>query len=375
MTDHKALFSPMTIGPLKLKHRVIMAPLTRSRSLQPDSVPGDLMREYYEQRASDGGLIISEATNISLTSRGWLGAPGLYSDHQVESWKKVVSAVHARGGHMFAQLWHTGRSSHIAMTGGATPVSASVDPTYWTNPNHLVSIPGGWAQPSPHRSLTVSEIAVIVQDYRRSAQRAMDAGFEGVELHAANGYLVDQFLQNGSNKRTDEYGGSIENRVRFLSEIVAILISVWGPNRVGVRIGPNGTWNGISDSDPKALFSYVAHHLNEFPLAYLSLIEPRIAGSDLVDPKQGPIAAEWLRPIFKGKLISAGGFEPDTAEAAVSSGTVDAVAFGRHFVSNPDLPHRIQDGLPLAPYNRDTFYTFDALGYTDYPAYEGALVA
>jgi N-ethylmaleimide reductase len=375
MMDHKALFSPMTLGPLKLKHRVVMAPLTRSRSIQPDSVPGDLMREYYEQRASDGGLIISEATNISLTSRGWLGAPGLYSDHQVEGWKKVVSAVHIKGGHMFAQLWHTGRSSHTAMTGGATPVSASVDPTYWMNPNHLVSIPGGWAQPSPHRALTVLETAAIVQDYRRSAQRAMDAGFDGVELHAANGYLVDQFLQNGSNHRNDEYGGSIENRVRFLSEIVTALISVWGPDRVAVRIGPNGTWNGISDTDPKSLFTYVANHLNQFPLAYLSSIEPRIAGSDLVDAVQGPIAAEWLRPIFKGKLISAGGFEPDTAEAAVSAGIVDAVAFGRYFVSNPDLPHRIKEKLPLTPYNRDTFYTFDALGYTDYPAYEGALVA
>jgi N-ethylmaleimide reductase len=370
-----SLFSPVSIGDLMLKHRVIMAPLTRSRSIQPDSIPGDLMREYYAQRASEGGLIVGEATNISVTSRGWLGAPGLYSDTQVAGWTKTTSAVKAKGGHMFAQLWHTGRSSHTAMTGGEMPVSASVDPGYWLHPNHLVSIPGGWAQPSPHRALTVIEIAAIVQDYRRSAQRAMEAGFEGVELHAANGYLVDQFLQNGSNHRTDDYGGSIENRVRFLSEIVTVLISVWGPNRVGVRIGPNGTWNGISDSEPKALFSYVASHLNEFPLAYLSLIEPRIAGSDLIDATQGPIAAEWLRPIFKGKLISAGGFEPGTAEAAVSSRIVDAVAFGRHFVSNSDLPLRIKNGLPLAPYNRDTFYTFDALGYTDYPAYEATLAA
>jgi len=202
MKASNALFAPAELGALRLKHRVIMAPLTRSRSVQPDSVPGDLMREYYEQRASDGGLIITEATNISLTSRGWLGAPGLYSDQQVEGWKTIVSAVHAKGGHMFAQLWHSGRSSHIAMTGGATPVSASVDPTYWENPNHLVSIPGGWVQPSPHRALAVEEIAGIVEDYREAAKRAMAAGFEGVELHAANGYLVDQFLQDGSNKRT-----------------------------------------------------------------------------------------------------------------------------------------------------------------------------
>jgi N-ethylmaleimide reductase len=377
MSNHQqqALFKPLNVGSVQLKHRVVMAPLTRSRSVQPDSIPGQLMLQYYEQRASEGGLIIGEATNISLTSRGWLGAPGLYSDPQVAGWKKITSAVKSKGGHMFAQLWHTGRSSHTAMTGGEMPVSASVNPEYWLHPNHLVSIPGGWTQPSPHRALTVPEIAGIVRDYQCSAQRAMDAGFEGVELHAANGYLVDQFLQNGSNHRTDEYGGSVENRTRFLSEIVAALISVWGPNQVGVRIGPNGTWNGISDSDPQSLFSYVAEHLNRFPLAYLSLIEPRIAGSYLVDSKHGPIAAEWLRPIFKGKLISAGGFEPDTAEAAVSAGIVDAVAFGRHFVSNPDLPRRIQNNLPLAPYDRDTFYTFDAHGYTDYPSYGGAPAA
>lgn len=370
-TRTDSLFTPLRLGGLSLDHRIVMAPLTRSRSTQSDAIPGDLMREYYEQRASAGGLIIGEATNISITSRGWLGAPGLYSDPQVQGWKKTTSAVKSKGGHMFAQLWHTGRSSHTAMTGGEQPVSASVNQAYWQHPNHLVSIPGGWTQPSPHRALTVPEIQAIVQDYKHAASRAMDAGFEGVELHAANGYLVDQFLQNGSNRRTDEYGGSIENRTRFLSEVVRALVSVWGPDKVAVRIGPKGTWNGISDSDPVALFSYVADHLNQFPLAYLSLIEPRIAGSDLINTTQGPVAAEWLRPIYKGKLISAGGFEPNTAEAAVAAGTVDAVAFGRHFVSNPDLVLRIKDRLPLTPYNRDTFYTFDAVGYTDYPAYEG----
>jgi N-ethylmaleimide reductase len=369
MTQTNPLLDPLTLGGLSLKHRVIMAPLTRSRSVQPDSVPGDLMREYYEQRASDGGLIIGEATNISLTSRGWLGAPGLYSDPQVAGWKKITSAVKAKGGHMIAQLWHTGRSSHKAMTGGEMPVSASVNEQYWSDPTHLVSIPGGWTQPSPHRALTVPEIHGIVQDYKHAASRAMDAGFDAVEVHAANGYLMDQFLQSGSNQRNDEYGGSIENRTRFLSEVVTALISVWGPDRVSVRIGPNGTFNGVSDSDPHALFSYVADHLNQFPLSYLSLIEPRIAGSELVHASQGPVAAEWLRPIFKGKLISAGGFEPDSAEIAIAAGTVDAVAFGRHFLSNPDLARRIKDKLPLNAYHRDTFYTFDAIGYTDYPAY------
>jgi len=374
MTDHKALFSPTTLGPLKLKHRVIMAPLTRSRSIQLDSVPGDLMREYYEQRASDGGLIISEATNISLPSRGWLGAPGLYSDQQVKGWKQVVSAVHAKGGHMFAQLWHTGRSSHIAMTGGATPVSASVDSAYWMNPNHLVSVPGGWVQPSPHRALSVEEIAAIVQDYLEAAKRAMDAGFDGVELHAANGYLVDQFLQDGSNKRTDEYGGSLENRTRLLSEIVRGLSSVWGADRVAVRIGPYGTWNGMADSNPDALFARVARELDQIGLAYLHLIEPRVSGSDDVKTS-GPLAAERLRPYYKGKMIAAGGFEPNTAEYAVSTGILDAVAFGRYFVSNPDLPRRMADQLELASYDRSTFYTFDKVGYTDYPSHAAVAAA
>jgi len=374
MARKKALFTPVEFGSLKLKHRVVMAPLTRSRSVQPDSVPGELMTEYYEQRASDGGFIITEATNVSLTSRGWLGSPGLYSDQQVEGWKKIVAAVHARGGHMFAQLWHTGRSSHTAMTGGEMPVSASVDPAYWQDPSHLVSVPGGWVQPSPHRALTVAEIAGIVQDYRRAAERAMDAGFEGVELHAANGYLVDQFLQDGSNKRTDEYGGAIENRTGFLLEVVTALTSVWGADRVAVRIGPSGTWNGISDSNPQALFSYVAKRLNRFGLAYLHIIEPRVGGSELVRAGEGPIASEHLRNIFKGKLIAAGGFEPESAEEIVEKGTVDAVAFGRHFVSNPDLPRRIREGLPLSDHDRSTFYTFGAHGYTDYPAYESLLV-
>jgi len=370
--SNNSLFSELRLGTLMLKHRVVMAPLTRSRSVQPNSTPGDLMAEYYAQRASDGGLIITEATNISLTSQGWLGAPGLYTEDQVNGWRKVISGIRSRGGFVVAQLWHTGRSSHVAMTGGAAPVSASVDPRYWQHPNHLVSIPGGWVQPSPHRALTVAEIAGIVADYRRAAERAIDAGFDGVELHAANGYLVDQFLQDGSNKRTDEYGGSLENRARFLVEVVIALISVWGKQRVSVRLRPSGTWNGMSDSNPRALFSYVARKLNEFDLAYLHLIEPRIGGSEVVQDGQGPVAAEHLRGIYRGKLIAAGGFEPDTAEALVASGTADAVAFGRHFISNPDLPRRIRENLPLARYDRTTFYTFDSLGYTDYPIHTAA---
>jgi N-ethylmaleimide reductase len=367
--DHQKLFSPIQIGPITLFHRVVMAPLTRSRSLQPGDIPSDLMREYYTQRASDGGFIISEATSISITGRGWLGAPGLYSDEQVEGWKKITAAVHAKGGHMFSQLWHTGRSSHVETTGGKTPVSASVNPSYWKDDSHLVSTPSGWVKPSPHRALDIAEIPGIIEDYRKAAERAKAAEFEGVELHAANGYLIDQFLQDGSNHRTDAYGGSIENRSRLLLQVVKALISVWGGDRVAVRIGPSGTWNGMADSSPQALFDYVADQLNPFGLAYLHIIEPRIKGNVLVAEGQAPIASERLRKIFKGKIIAAGGFEPVTAEAIVEKGDADLVTFGRYFISNPDLPKRIKLGLPLNDYDRQTFYTFDARGYTDYPIY------
>ena len=276
---------------------------------------------------------------------------------------------------MYSQLWHTGRSSHIETTGGTMPVSASVNPEYWNDASHLVSAPGGWSQPSPHRALETTEIKGIVEDYRKAAERAKAAGFDGVELHSGNGYLMDQFLQDGSNKRTDEYGGSIENRSRFLLEVVDALVSEWGRDRVAVRIAPSGSWNGMSDSNPQALFAYVAEQLNRFGLAYLHIIEPRVKGNVVIAEGQAPVAAEKLRKIFKGRIIAAGGFEPDTAEAVIAKGDADAVAFGRHFVANPDLPKRIKLGAPLNPYDRNTFYTFDARGYIDYPLYEEPVTA
>ncbi len=365
----QVLFTPLSLGAIHLKHRVVMAPLTRSRSIQPNSVPGDLMAEYYAQRASDGGLIISEATNISVTSRGWLGSPGLYLDEQVQGWKKVIAGVHSKGGIMFAQLWHTGRASHVSMTDGATPVTASVNPSYWENPAQLVSTPDGWIQPSAHRALEIPEIAGIVEDYRKAAQRAKESGFDGIELHAANGYLIDQFLQDGSNQRTDQYGGSFQNRSRLLLEVVSALVSVWGSDRVAVRIGPGGTFNAMHDSNAHALFAFVAEQLSQFNLAYLHIIEPRVRGNIVIHENLGPVASTAIRAIFKGKIIVAGGFEPATAEDAVGQLIVDAVAFGRHFISNPDLPKRIRERRPLAEYDRKTFYTFDAKGYTDYTEY------
>jgi N-ethylmaleimide reductase len=228
-------------------------------------------------------------------------------------------------------------------------------------------------QPSPHRALEITEIPGIIEDYRKAAERAKAASFDGVELHAGNGYLPDQFLQDGINKRTDMYGGSIANRSRFLLQVVEAMVSVWGGNNVAVRIAPSGTWNGVSDSNSIALFDYVAKQLNHFGLAYLHIIEPRIKGNVLIAEGQGHIATARLRKIFTGKIIAAGGFEPATAEAAVAGGDADLVAFGRHFVANPDLPKRIRLGLSLNPYDRDTFYTFDARGYTDYPFYEGRI--
>jgi N-ethylmaleimide reductase len=361
------LFSPLVMGELTLAHRVVMAPLTRSRSERPDDVPGDLMLDYYSQRASQGGLIVSEATPISASARGWFGAPGLFTDRQASGWRKITDAVHARKGFIFAQLWHTGRSSHVTVSEGAVPVSASVNAGYWENPSVLTSTPSGWVQPSPHRALTIPDIQGIVDDYRKASMLAKKAGFDGVELHGANGYLVDQFLQNGSNHRNDGYGGSIPNRARFLMEVLDAMTSVWGGGRVGVRLGPGNQANGMSDSDPDALFTFVVEQLNRFNLAYLHLIEPRIKGSALVVEGQAPIAAARFRKIFEGTLMAAGGFEPDTAAAVIGRGDADLVAFGRYFVSNPDLPDRIRHGYPLSPYDRDTFYTFDAKGYNDYP--------
>jgi N-ethylmaleimide reductase len=363
------LFTPIQIGPFMLEHRVVMSPLTRSRSQQPGDIPGALMQQYYTQRASEGGFIVSEATTISPSAKGWFGAPGIYTDDQVAGWRKITAAIHAKGAFIFSQLWHTGRASHIN-TSGFIPVTSSVDLNYMRDETIMVSTPHGWAHSSEHRALEISEIPEIMEDYRNAAEGAKAAGFDGVELHSGNGYLSDQFLQDGVNKRTDAYGGPIENRSRFLLEVVGALVDVWGANRVGVRIAPGGRWNGMSDSDPDALFDYVAAQLNRFGLAYLHIIEPRIRGNTLVAEGQAPIAAERLRKIFHGAIIAAGGFEPETAEKPVESGAADLVAFGRHFVANPDLPKRIRLGLPLNPYDRSTFYTFDARGYTDYPFYE-----
>ena len=300
-SKQNGLFSPIALGTTHLKHRVVMAPLTRSRSVQPEGIPGDLMLEYYTQRTSDGGLIIAEAAQLSVATRGWHGAPGMYTDGQVEGWKRIVDGVHSKGGRMFAQLWHPGRFSHISLTGGAAPVSASVDPEYWENPSRLISTPHGWIQPSPHRAIETSEIPCVLELYSGAVKHARAAVFDGVEVHAGNGYFIDQFLQDGSNKRTDEYGGPIENRTRLLFEVVDAMVSAWSGDHVAVRITPGGTFNAMTDSDPEALHSHIAQGLTRFGLAYLHFIEPRMSGSMVIRNNQPPIVTQRARSIYKKK--------------------------------------------------------------------------
>jgi len=368
-TDMPKLYTPIDLGSFTLSHRVVQAPLTRLRSEQPGDVPGALMAEYYGQRASEGGLQIAEATPVSIIGRGYLGAPGIYSDEQVAGWRQVTAAVHAKGGRIFLQIWHVGRQSHVDMTGGVAPVAPSA-----IQFDQVVVTKNGWVPVSPNRALETDEIAGIVEEFRRGAERAKDAGFDGVEIHGANGYLIDQFLQDGTNKRTDQYGGTVENRARFLLEIVEAVTSVWGPHRVGVRLGPSGTWASMSDSNPERTFGYVADQLNRFKLAYLHIIEPRIVGAEAPVEGKPPIAAANLRKVFKGTIIVAGGFDREGAEDIVESGAADLVAFGRHFSANPDLPRRLREDLPLTPYDRDTFWGGDHRGYTDFRAHREILL-
>ena len=362
------LYTPIDLGSFVLKHRVVQAPMTRLRSEQPGDIPGDLMATHYGQRASDGGLQIAEATPVSILGRGYLGAPGIFDDAQIAGWKKVTDAVHAKRGKIFLQIWHVGRQSHVDMTNGQQPVAPSAVPF-----EQVVFTKNGWVPVSPARALVTNEIPGIVEEFRRGAERAKRAGFDGVEVHGANGYLLDQFLQDGSNKRTDAYGGPVENRARLLLEVTGAAVSVWGKNRVGVRLGPSGSWASMSDSNPEATFGYAANQLNKFDLAYLHIIEPRIVGGDAPVEGKLAVAAAQIRKVYNGRIIAAGGFGRKEAEEIVDSGDVDLVAFGRHFSANPDLPYRLKNHLPLNKYDRDSFWGGDHRGYTDFKPYEKVL--
>jgi N-ethylmaleimide reductase len=361
------LFTPASFGALDLKHRVVMAPLTRLRSSQPGDVPNALNATYYGQRASEGGLIITEATDISAQARGYPGAPGIHSQEQIAGWRLVTDAVHAKGGRIVLQIWHTGRVSHSSMQpDGALPVAPSaiaapgnhMDATFQTVPFETP------------RALREDEIPGIIEQFRQAAVNAREAGFDGVEVHGANGYLLDQFLQDGTNQRTDSYGGSIEKRARLLLEVVDAIAEAWSADRIGVRLSPWGRACGTADSNPEAHFGYAATELGKRGLAYLHVIEPRAdQNSDInaLDPN-APDAASRFRALFGGKLIVAGGFTRETADKVVASGAADAVAFGRLFIANPDLPERLRLNGPLNRYDRPTFYGGAERGYTDYPS-------
>lgn len=361
--SNDSLFLPIAVGAHRLSHRVVLAPLTRMRAVLPGSVPGHLMAEYYRQRASPGGLLIAEGANVTEKSGAYLGTPGIYSNAQIEGWRRITDAVHAEGSVIYLQLWHPGRTSHVSLSNGETPIAPSAiayDGTVFTE--------DGWRPVSPSRALATDEVALVVELFGRSAMNALAAGFDGVEIHAAHGYLPDQFLQDASNKRTDRYGGSIANRARFLLEVTSAVARVFGAERVGIRLSPDGNYNGMGDSNPEALFSYVADKLNSFGLAYLHLVEPRVV--DFEPVKEGSTSTAVLRKIFKRSVILAGGFERDSAERAVATGRADLVAFGRHFIANPDLPLRFQLSLPLNPYDRSTFYGGNERGYVDYPRHD-----
>jgi N-ethylmaleimide reductase len=359
------LFDPLQLGALTLPNRIIMAPLTRMRSKQPGNIPTELNATYYAQRAS-AGLIISEATQVSPQGQGYPATPGIHTAEQVAGWKLVTERVHHAGGRIFLQLWHVGRISHRSLQPeGLLPVAPSaIKPSGGTYSPEWKEV----AFETP-RALETAEIPEILADYERGARHAKQAGFDGVEVHGANGYLLDQFLQDGSNKRTDCYGGSIENRARLLLEVVDRAISVWGAERVGVRLSPYGSFNDMSDSDPIALFNYVLAQLSLRKIAYAHVIEPRSskAGGGDGNIPDAPQTSRIFRDAFKGVLISAGGYDRADALRVVAEGMADAVAFGRIFIANPDLPERLRKDSPLNRYERATFYGGGEKGYTDYP--------
>jgi N-ethylmaleimide reductase len=365
MTASPILLSPVQIGDLNLRNRVVLAPMTRSRS-GSDRIPNSLMAEYYAQRAS-AGLILSEATSISEQGLGWLNTPGIYTDAQVEGWKLVVDAVQSTP--IFLQLWHCGRASHSSFHEGQLPVAPSAiaiegDGIHTANGKEAYEVP---------RALETDEVPQVVEDYRASAERAKQAGFSGVEIHGANGYLIDEFLQSKSNHRTDKYGGSIENRYQFLKEIVEAILTVYPANRVGIRLSPNGVYNSMGSPDYRETFLYVAQQLNQYGLAYLHLLDGLAFGFH----EQGtPMTLSEFQEVFDRPLMGNCGYTQADAEAAIANGSADLISFGRPYISNPDLVERFANGWELnPPSDMSTWYSFEAEGYTDFPAYSQTSVA
>ena len=354
-----SLFSAFELGPLRLANRIVMAPMTRSRA-GAGNVPQPISAEYYAQRAS-AGLIITEATQVSPQGVGYPSTPGIHTREQVEGWRGVTRAVHKRGGRIFLQLWHVGRISHPSLQPeGGLPVAPSA-----IKPRGEAYTSQGLQPFVTPRALDTDEIAGVIDQFRTAARYAREAGFDGVEIHAANGYLIDQFLRDGTNHRTDRYGGSIPNRARFLLEVTEAVSAVWGSERVGVRLSPTSTFNDMSDSDPAATFTYTARRLNEYGIAYLHVVEPvspEVPEDERVTPR--------LRRVFEGPLMVNGSYDVASGHETIASGRADLVSFGVFFLANPDLPRRFAIGAPLNTADPSTFYGGDARGYTDYPFLE-----
>lgn len=368
-----SLFDPIQLGAVTAPNRILMAPLTRGRATEAH-VPTPIMGDYYAQRAT-AGLLISEATGISREGLGWAYAPGLWTDEQVEGWKPVIEQVHQAGGRIFAQLWHMGRLVHPDFLGGAAPLSSSATTapgavrTYESlKESETAKRPYGEA-----RAATLDDIARVLDDYERAARNAREAGFDGVQLHAANGYLIDQFMRDGTNHRDDDYGGSVENRTRLLRESVERLIAAVGADRVAVRFSPNGDTQGVIDSDPESVFVPAAQWLNDQRIAFLELREvgPEGTFGQTDQPKVSPA----IRRVFTRPLILNQDYRADNAAPEVESGRADGIAFGRPFISNPDLVERLRTGAELAPDNMATWYARGPEGYTDYPTLGEAVAA
>lgn len=360
-----ALLKPISLGSLDLPNRIVMAPLTRQRALQPGNVPGPLNAEYYAQRAN-AGLIISEATQVCPEGQGYAWTPGIHSQEQIEGWKQVADRVHRAGGRIFMQLWHVGRISHpLLQPGGADPVAPSA---LQAQADCFVVEPDGSAhkaRTAMPRALETSEIAGVVEAYRSSAANAMAADFDGVEVHAANGYLLDQFLCSSSNQRTDQYGGSLENRVRLILEVLGAVVAELGDSsRVGIRLSPMGTFNDVNDANPLETFTYLLEQLNDMGLAYVHVNKPDWAGGTYEGFDE---LYRTLRDVYSGTMIHCGGHTAESAEAVIANGEADLVAFGRAYIANPDLAVRIEAGAEWNALDAGTLYGGGAKGYTDYP--------
>ena len=358
----QALFQPFSLYDLTLSNRIVLAPMTRSRA-GAGRIPNALMAEYYKQRSS-AGLIITEATTISEEANGWIESPGIYTDEMTEGWKPIVKAAHVKGAAVFLQLWHMGRSSHSSFHNGQSAVAASavkINEPY-------IHTPTGKQPHEVPRALETAEIPRVVADYANAARRAKDAGFDGVEIHGANGYLIDNFLQSKTNQRTDQYGGSVENRYRFLKEIVEAIVAIWPANRVGVRLSPNGVFNDMGSPDFREQFTYVATQLDSYGLSYLHVMDGLAFGFHNLGE---PMTLADFRKVFHGPLIGNCGYTQEMAEQAIASGHADLIAFGRPFISNPDLVERFKNNWPLAELApiSDWYSPIGEKGYTDFPAY------